>query len=130
MKDKSAAVNLGLGDIQSVVASSTYTNTSVAKLFDNVVGDYTTGWHPATTSSPQYLQIRFVNQRKISTVSMIPRLNQYSGQFPKGFSIYGSNTVNPSYIDDISGMNLLFQTDGTDIYNQLVIMMALTHNRI
>jgi hypothetical protein len=104
---------LGLGNIQSVTASSTYSSdTPATKLFDNVVGGHTTGWHTSMSSSPQYIQIRFYNKRKISTVSMIPR-SGFSSQFPKVFSIYGSNDVNSSSIYDISGMNLLFETNGT-----------------
>ena len=107
------------------------------KLFDNAISDYYDGWHSvsdgatATSTHPHekwddatnsyvslnageydaYLQIRFTQPRMITKVLMLWRHN-LPDQFPKSFSIYGSN-AQPSVLRSTTGMNLLFVTDGT-----------------
>ena len=111
---------------------------SPPKLFDNQIRDYYDGWHSlsgGTTGGPHlmwsdtanggsggyvtsdvaendaYLQIRFTQPRMITKVLMLWR-HYLPQQFPKSFSIYGSNTQ-PSALRSTTDMNLLFSTDGT-----------------
>ena len=99
-------------DISAVSASSSYdSNSQVQKLFDNVIGEYNQGWHGGTTSGNDQIQITFNEPKAISKFIMIPRYNNM-GQFPKVFSLYGSNTQ-PSSVSDVSNMTLIFNTDGT-----------------
>ena len=128
----------GSNAIVNVIASTVYGdgngNHGPAKLFDNAIGEYYNGWHSlsagttaashymwsdtagdyVTINAPEndaYLQIRFTQPRMITKVSMLWRDN-IPQQFPKSFSIYGSNTQ-PSVLRSTTGMNLLFSTDGT-----------------
>ena len=99
-------------DISAVSASSSYdSNSQVQKLFDNVIGEYNQGWHGGTTSGNDQIQITFNEPKAISKFIMIPRYNAMF-QFPKVFSLYGSNTQ-PSSVSDVSNMTLIFNTDGT-----------------
>ena len=109
--------SLGLNDITTgwPKASRTYPNTSTAKLFDNIVGNYDTGWAGYGSSGnygSETLQFRFNQPRIITKMLFLWRSNAPT-QAPKVFNIYGSNTE-PSSTTSIDGMNLLYSTDGSD----------------
>ena len=96
--------------ISSVTASS---GSTAGKLFDNDVGSHTTGWHGSNTNGIDQIQIRFTEPRALSKFIMFHR-SGFAVQFPKTFSLYGSNTQ-PSSVGDVSNMTLIFDTSGAGL---------------
>ena len=104
---------LGMGNtsiLASSDASSYHGGTpNTNGLFNNSIGDYTTGWH-SSGNPPHYIRIQLKREIILTKIIMWPRWHGatgYSAQFISDFTLYAGNTA-PTSVSDISNMTPIY----------------------
>jgi hypothetical protein len=113
---------------QASITESTYyaSSTKAVKMFDNVIGDHTQGWHTGSSvNQPHYVKISFDSTKYITHFHLFGRTNSQSNQLSTTYHIYASNSA-PSSVSNTSGMDLIFSTSGESYSNYSFSTTAVT----
>lgn len=102
----------------SVAANSERDDGSPTKLFNNIIGGNTTGWHANNGSNfPHFIKINFSSAKTLSRFYMWPRYGSHGKQFPTAFQLYASNSEQSS-ISNTSGMTPIYTKEKNNLEDE------------